>query len=82
MIGDVLRLHVIPQRLTSLFPVVARFAISAKGGLDATGKLFIDENLACPNAMCGLVSGVNVGCEDTSNKPIIGAVGNLDGVCL
>ena len=71
-----------PQRLAPFFPAIARFAIAAKGSLNATGKPFIDENLACPNLPCGAMGGVNIGFENTADMAIVCAIGNLDGLCL
>ena len=56
--------------------------MATEGDLDAAGKPFIDENLTCPNVPCSLLSGVNIGCENTPDKPIIGAICNLASVCL
>ena len=57
-------------------------AIAAKGRFHSACKPFIDEDLAGADAAYRAVRGIDIGGEDAADKPVLGAVGDLDSLIL
>src|SRR6056297_184185 len=79
---DILGLQVVPKRLTALFAAIAGFAVATKGRFNAACVPFVDKDLTGAQMPRGAGCAIQIGGEDTRHQPVIGAIGNLDGLCV